>query len=122
VKRIKELGAYVVYHSCMDIKPVLPLLPKLEAHAISLSQEMDMKEAREMVSDDVIIAGNVSPTFTLIKRGPKEVIEECKYCIDNGTDILCPGCGFGPKTPLENMKAMVEAGKTYGHNARLAKK
>ncbi|VUT28187.1 MAG: methylcobamide:CoM methyltransferase [Candidatus Syntrophoarchaeum sp. GoM_oil] len=122
VRRIKELGAYVVYHSCMDIKPVFPLLPKLNAHAISLSQEMDMKEAREIAGEDVIIAGNVSPTFTLIKRGPKEVIAEAKYCIDNGTDILCPGCGYGPKTPLENMKAMVEAGKTYGHNARLARK
>ena len=122
VKKLKELGTYVVYHSCMDIKPVFPLLPKLGAHAISLSQEMDMKEAREIAGEDVIIAGNVSPTFTLIKRGPKEVIEESKYCIDNGTDILCPGCGFGPKTPLENMKAMVEAGKTYGHNARFARK
>ncbi|RJS73071.1 MAG: hypothetical protein CW694_01435 [Candidatus Syntrophoarchaeum sp. WYZ-LMO15] len=122
VRKIKELGAYVIYHSCMDIRRVFPHLLKLEAHAISLSQEMDMAEARAIAGEDTVLAGNVDPTYTLIKKSPEEVIEECKYCIDAGSDILCPGCGFGPKTPLENMKAMVEAGKKYGHNARLAKR
>lgn len=122
VKKLKELGAYVVYHSCMDIKGVFPHLLKLDAHAISLSQEMDMKDARAIAGEDTIIAGNIDPTYTLIKKSPEDVIEACKYCIDAGSDVLCPGCGWGPKTPLINMKAMVKAGKEYGQNARLAKK
>ncbi|OFV67174.1 MAG: Uroporphyrinogen decarboxylase (URO-D) domain protein [Candidatus Syntrophoarchaeum caldarius] len=122
VRKLKEMGAYVVYHSCMDISPVIDKLPRLEAHAISVSQEMDMAKAREIVGENVILAGNVDPTYTLIKKSPEEVLEESKYCIDAGTDILCPGCGYGPNTPLENMTALAQAGREYGHNARLAKK
>jgi uroporphyrinogen-III decarboxylase len=67
------------------------------------------------------------------KRNPEEIERLMKKCleigvvyagalIDAGSNVLCPGCGWGPKTPLINMKAMVAAGKEYGQNARLAKK
>ncbi|RJS73269.1 MAG: MtaA/CmuA family methyltransferase [Candidatus Syntrophoarchaeum sp. WYZ-LMO15] len=122
ISKIKEMGAYVVYHCCMDARPVLPQLVNLGVHAISVSELVDMKEAREIAGDKVALCGNVDPTYTLIKEPPEKVKEAARYCIDAGTDVLCPGCGYGPKTPLENMKALVEAGREYGHNARLARK
>jgi len=121
VKKIKDMGAYVVVHVCSDIRPVLDQVVKLGADAISVSEVVRMSEIRERVGDDVTLMGNVNQVFTLIKRGPEEVMAEAKACIEAGTDILAPGCGFGPKTPLANMRAMVEAAKKYGHLARLAK-
>ncbi|HEC56289.1 MAG TPA: MtaA/CmuA family methyltransferase [Candidatus Syntrophoarchaeum butanivorans] len=122
-KKIREMGAYVVYHSCANVKHLLKDMADIEGiHCISVSQEVDMKESRELVGDKVALAGNVDPTYTLVKGTPEKVKEEAKYCIESGTDVLCPGCGWGPTTPLENMKALVAAGHEFGKMARLARK
>ncbi|VUT27499.1 MAG: methylcobamide:CoM methyltransferase [Candidatus Syntrophoarchaeum sp. GoM_oil] len=121
IKKIKKLGARVVYHICGDTRNKLHLMAKTGADGISIGQEVPMAEAREMFGENITICGNVNPIFTLIKKGPEEVMAESKQCIDDGTDVLCPGCGWGPNTPLENMKALVAAGKKYGKNARLAR-
>ena len=120
VKKIKDMGAYVVVHVCSDIRPVLDHVVKLGADAISVSEVVKIEDIRKRVGDDVTLMGNVNQVFTLIKRGPEEVMAEAKACIEAGTDILAPGCGFGTKTPLANMRAMVDAAKKYGHLARLA--
>ena len=122
IRKIKEKGAYVLVHVCSDIRPVLDHVVKLGADAISVSEVVKIEDIRKRVGDDVTLMGNVNQVFTLIKRGPEEVMAEAKACIEAGTDILAPGCGFGTKTPLANMRAMVEAAKKYGHLARLAKK
>ena len=121
IRHIKKLGARVVYHICGDTRNKLHLMAKTGADALSIGQEVPMAEAREILGENITICGNVNPIFTLIKKGPEEVMAESKQCIDDGTDVLCPGCGWGPNTPLENMKALVAAGKKYGENARLAR-
>ena len=120
--KIRELGAYVVYHSCADVKHLIADMADIKGiHCISVSQEVDMKETRELVGEKVALAGNVDPTYTLVKGTPEKVREEVKYDIESGTDVCCPGCGYGPNTPLENMKALVAAGHEFGKMARLAK-
>jgi [methyl-Co(III) methanol-specific corrinoid protein]:coenzyme M methyltransferase len=121
VRKIKEMGAYVVVHVCSDVRPVLHLMPKLGGDALSIAEMVPMAEAREKVGDKVTLMGNVNQLYTLIKKKPDDVMEESKKCIADGTDILAGGCGFAPTTPLANMKAMVEAAKKYGAQCRLAK-
>ncbi|MHC1566152.1 MAG: uroporphyrinogen decarboxylase family protein [Candidatus Syntropharchaeia archaeon] len=122
IRKIKEMGANVVVHVCSDVRPLLDVVKKLNADAISIAEMVPMKEAREKIGDRVALMGNVNQLFTLIKKGPEDVMEEARKCIEEGSDILAPGCGFGPKTPLENMRALVEAAKKYGKNARLARR
>jgi [methyl-Co(III) methanol-specific corrinoid protein]:coenzyme M methyltransferase len=76
------------------------------ADGISVDQSMDMRWVKRTLGRRTAAVGNVSPTNTLLFRSPEYVIEECKECIEAGTDILAPGCGFAPETPLANMKAM----------------
>jgi [methyl-Co(III) methanol-specific corrinoid protein]:coenzyme M methyltransferase len=46
--------------------------------------------------------------------GPIDKIkEECKKALTEGVDVLAPGCGIAPMTPLSNIKAMVEARNEY---------
>ena len=122
ISKFKEMGAYVIMHSCGDPRHNLSLMAKTGVHGISIGQDLKISEARELVGEKVALCGNVDPTYTLIRKKPEEVIEEAKRCIEEGTDLLCPGCGFGPKTPLANMKALVEAGKKYGYLGRLARR
>jgi [methyl-Co(III) methanol-specific corrinoid protein]:coenzyme M methyltransferase len=38
---------------------------------------------------------------------------EAKACLEDGIDILAPGCGLAPHTPLENIKALFRARDEY---------
>ena len=51
--------------------------------------------------------------ITLLNKTTNEVKEEVKEILKHGTDILAPSCGIAPKTPLENIKAFVEARNEY---------
>jgi [methyl-Co(III) methanol-specific corrinoid protein]:coenzyme M methyltransferase len=36
-------------------------------------------------------------------------VRSCHKVLSAGTDVLAPGCGFAPRTPLANMQAMVRS-------------
>jgi [methyl-Co(III) methanol-specific corrinoid protein]:coenzyme M methyltransferase len=59
------------------------------------------------------LIGNLSPVATLLAKSPENVKQEAKMCIENGVDILAPGCGIAPHTPLTNLNALVEARDEY---------
>ncbi len=54
------------------------------------------------------IVGNISTTQTLFTGSPEEVKAEVKRALEAGVDIVAPGCGLAPRSPIENIKAMVE--------------
>ena len=43
----------------------------------------------------------------------EEIKAEAKKCLEGGIDILAPGCGIAPKTPVRNIRALVEARDEY---------
>ncbi|MGB9938694.1 uroporphyrinogen decarboxylase family protein [Methanosarcina sp.] len=40
---------------------------------------------------------------------PASVKAEAKQCLSEGVEILAPGCRIAPRTPLANLRALVEA-------------
>jgi [methyl-Co(III) methanol-specific corrinoid protein]:coenzyme M methyltransferase len=76
------------------------------ADGISVEQEVDLGWARLRTRGKAALIGNVSPTTTLLWGTPAAVREEAISCLEEGADILSPGCGFAPGTPLVNMRAM----------------
>ena len=44
-------------------------------------------------------------------KDPETVRRECQKCIDDGIQILAPGCAVAPGTSTENMLAMAEAAR-----------
>jgi uroporphyrinogen-III decarboxylase len=44
----------------------------------------------------------------------KEIADACKIAMPGSGFILAAGCDISPKTPKENMKAMVKAGRKHG--------
>ena len=122
--KIRKMGVYMVAHHCSDPRRIINELASLGAHGLSIPepQMIPVREARELVGDRVALVGGLDQLHTLIKKSPEDVMEQAKTAIEEGIDVLAPGCGFGTKTPLANMRAMVDAAKKYGHLARLAKK
>jgi MtaA/CmuA family methyltransferase len=111
-----RLRVPVVLHICGDTRPILPAMVQSGARVLSLDQCMDLSGARAMTSD-AVLAGNVDPVKSLLMGDPEKVKRNAVGCLqDAGTDrfILMPGCAVPPKTPVENLRAMVRAAVDFG--------
>lgn len=106
VQVVRAAGARSILHICGNTALNLPLMKGTGADGISVDQSMDIRAVKRLLGTRVAAVGNISPTDTLLFRSPEYVVEECKECIEAGTDVLAPGCGFAPETPLANMRAM----------------
>ncbi len=114
VEAIRHNDGYAILHICGKTRRNMPYMIQTGANGISVDQQMDIGWVKEQVAGKAACIGNVSPTSTLLFKKPKDVIAETKRVIEAGTDVVAPGCGFAPETPLANMKALVEATLTYG--------
>lgn len=113
IDAVRKAGGHAILHICGRTTENMADMIRTGANGISVDQEMDIGWVKQQVRGKVAAIGNVSPTSTLLFKRPIDVAAETTRCLDAGTDILAPGCGFAPETPLENMKAMVETVKGY---------
>lgn len=117
-RAVREAGAKSIMHICGNTSLNLPLMRMSGVDGIGVDQSMDLKEVKKVLGPGCAVVGNISPTTTLLFRSPEYVIEECRDCIEAGTDILAPGCGFAPETPLANMKAMASVRMAHAGQGR----
>ena len=75
---------------------------------ISIEEDVDIAQIKPSVGD-VKILGNVSSKGALVMGDPNEVEAEAKKALEAGVDLLEPGCGISPITPIDNIKALVKA-------------
>lgn len=115
---LKRAGAMISYHVCGDTTDRLDMLAGLEVDALSIDHKVDLKVARERLGDRVCLLGNVDPEL-LLSGSPEEVGAVCQRCIeDGGRDghfILSSGCLIPADAPLENVGAMVDAGRNHAY-------
>jgi MtaA/CmuA family methyltransferase len=113
---IQSLNAPVILHICGDTKPILTAMAQTGAGVLSLDQCMDLAEARKS-APGLALAGNVEPVRSLLMGGPEAVRSDAIRCLRSaGTErfILMPGCAVPPRTPVENLRAMVDAATEFG--------
>ncbi len=83
---------------------------------LDLDSTSDIFKAKEMLGDRMCIMGDV-PSSLLTLGTPDEVASYCKKLIDKvgkgGGFILSSGCTVPYNAKYENLKAMVDTGKTY---------
>lgn len=87
------------------------------AEAITIGETTSMK-ATKRIADKVKpgypIGGNIS-AYNVIHGGPVERIRDhVRQVIEDGADMVTPGCDFWIETPTENVRAFVEAVEEYG--------
>ena len=108
-KFCREVPGLKILHMCGDATAVLDPVADAGFEGISIEEKVDVSFAKRIVGSRVRLIGNVSPSDTLLTKGPEEVIIEARACLEDGIDILAPGCGLAPHTPLENIKALFRA-------------
>lgn len=111
-----------VLHICGDSQSIVPDMANIGYDGISIEEAVDLTKARQDIEASEnssvsekpsVIIGNISTSETLFTGSEDEVKEEVKKALEEGIDILAPSCGLAPKTPIANVKAMVEARNEY---------
>lgn len=109
-----EVNSVTVLHICGNVGPILDYMADCGFEGLSVEEKVgSVKKAKEILGNRARLVGNISSPFTLLP-GPIEIIkEESKKALEEGIDVLAPGCGIAPMTPLVHIKAMVEARDEY---------
>lgn len=97
-------------HICGNSTSILKMLSECGFNGISIEEKVtDLPAAKKLVGKNVNLIGNISSSGIMLKGTCEEVKKEAKKCLEGGIDILAPGCGVAPKTPLANLRAFVNA-------------
>ncbi|MBI5442343.1 MAG: hypothetical protein HY900_14160 [Deltaproteobacteria bacterium] len=111
----RQAGLRSMLHVCGHTKDRWPDMLAAGADGLSLDQVVEFQELRRHVGPGPVIAGNVDPVGTMLLRGPEDVAADAARAFAAaGPDrfILMPGCGVPPGTPVENLRALVECGRS----------
>lgn len=110
----ENVDSMTVLHICGNVNPILSMMADCGFEGLSVEEKIgSVKKAKEVIGDRARLVGNVSSPFTLLPGPVDKIKAESKEALEGGIDVLAPGCGIAPMTPLENVKAMVEARNEY---------
>ena len=105
-----------VLHICGDTNSNLENMLSCGYDGLSISQEVDIaraKQVQENIGSKSVICGNIAIGEKLLMGTASDVKEESRKCLDKNVDILGPSCNIAYETPLNNIRAMVEARNEY---------
>ena len=109
----KNIDGIIILHACGDTTNLLAEIAECGFNGLSIEEAVDMEKARSILGKNVILIGNISAKQTLVVGTPDKVKNETIKALNAGVDILAPGCGLPPITPLHNIVAMVQAVKEW---------
>ena len=101
----------VVLSACGNTNGAMKTLEASGADALSVDQVNDLARSREEVPD-VLLFGNLDPVRVISHGTPVEIAEAVSRVVRSGADAVWPGCDLYLQTPLENLRALVEASKS----------
>ncbi len=108
---IQRIGAPIILHICGNCADRLPYFVEVGFDAYHFEWQVDAREAVKVVDGKMSLIGNISNT-TLYRGKPEDVYTQARYSIEAGVNIIAPECCIPLQTPLQNLKAIVEAAKT----------
>ncbi len=116
---LREHDAAIVLHSCGNNTDFLPLFARTGIDMLDVDSMVDLAYAKEAIGREVCLCGNLNPMLVL-NGTPEEVGREARQCIQaagaGGGFVLSTGCFVAEATPVENLKAMVEAARAHPYS------
>jgi hypothetical protein len=120
----RELGCLGHLHTCGRSREIVEYnmeqadFDVIEPLEKPPSGNVDLAEIKRRFGDRVALKGNMLTSGVLLSGSPRdverEVIETLRAAGEGGGFILSSGDQVGGNTPLENLRAMVDAGRRYG--------
>jgi len=117
-------GVVGVNHVCADTSLIWGQMSDVGALALQVDYPISMAECKKQVGGRICISGNVHPIDYMLYGTPEQVYWKCREVIEQAAGgsgfILGSGCDLNPKTPAENIDAMVQAAKDTVYNDDLS--
>ena len=115
---LEDLADYIeipkVLHICGSTQPIIKDMATCGFNGISVEEAVNIPQAEKDIEDvDCVILGNISTSNTLLSGSADDVKNDVKTVLGEGIDLIAPSCGIAPNSPLDNIKAMVEARNEY---------
>lgn len=105
-----SVNSVTVLHICGKVNAILSDMADCGFEGLSVEEKIGTaKEGKDIIGNRARLVGNVSSPFTLLPGPIDKIKAEAKTALEGGIDVLAPGCGIAPMTPLEHIKAMVAA-------------
>ena len=105
-----NVNSVTVLHICGKVNAILSDMADCGFEGLSVEEKIGTaKVGKEIIGDRARLVGNISSPFTLLPGPIDKIKAEAKEALEGGVDVLAPGCGIAPMTPLENIKALVAA-------------
>ena len=115
---LKAKNIPLAYHICGNATNIVGDMVETGAAVLELDYKIDMPRVKEIVRGRATVLGPIDPSGVMALGSPELVIEKAKEAIDilgdGGGLILGPGCALPPKTPPENVHALIETAHIYG--------
>jgi uroporphyrinogen decarboxylase len=113
VQKAHECGAMVHLHNSEVALAYLLAESQLGADVINCGPAADMAEVRKALAGKICFSGNLDPIEVLMRGTPQQVAAEAERivttCYPHGGYLFCTGEMVPRDTPVENIRAMIEA-------------
>lgn len=113
---VSDLGTKLMLHVCGNSNHIVEQMSRTGIMGLSLDSPVNLKEISDIVSEDIILMGNLDPIKVFLQSNPEEVAKATRALLEEMAGvrnfILSSGCDLPINTPLENIAAfMIEARK-----------
>ena len=107
----QEIGGPLILHVCGNCNDRLELFASAGFDAYHFEWQMDPYNVVKRVGDKISLVGCINNPQTLYQGTPEDAYKQAREAIKAGVHIIGPECAIPLATPLENLKAIVEAVK-----------
>jgi [methyl-Co(III) methanol-specific corrinoid protein]:coenzyme M methyltransferase len=106
---VQAVGGPIILHVCGRCGDRLELFAEAGFDAYHFEWQVDAREAVRRVGNMMCLVGNVNNPEVLLMGTPEDVYRQARYAIEAGVGIIGPECAIPLPTPMENLRAIVEA-------------
>ena len=118
---LRPAGVEVGIHICGNATRIIKDMVQSGAPYFELDAKIDRVAVRQATAGRVTIFGTLDPGWLLPRGTAEEVsaaaIEDIRLLGQAGRYVLSPGCTLPYDTPVENLRALVNAAHEYGRYA-----
>ena len=107
----QRIGGPTILHICGNCSDRLRFFVEAGFDAYHFEWQIDSKMAVQVVNHEMSLIGNIANKDVLYGGTPEEVYKQARYAIEAGVNLLAPECAVPLQTPIENLKAIVEAAR-----------
>ncbi len=110
-------GLPYILHICGMTEPILDDMVATGSDGLELDYKTNPSVAHQKTKNRTVFVGNIDPTGVLARGTPRLVEQRTRELLAVFSDtpgfVLNAGCAIPPTTPPENLRAMIQAARSF---------